>query len=256
MTADERLALIRRKIERAETHFKNLEVVKNRFIEGKPYTVGSEPDSKAGHEGLHRFFPTSLGEIDPDIALIAGDIIHNLRSALDHLAVHLVDVESHPTVVSDKTMFPIFKGTQIDEPSFARQVQGMRDSAKNRIRTLEPYKDGKGRNLWAIHKLDIADKHHGLLTTPFNIGGIRIPSKGGSFDFVFPRFAAPDFGDVLEVGKTFLVCAPEEYENVQVAFEVAMTEPNVIEPKPILWAMRFAIDMIDNLIIDFKSELV
>jgi hypothetical protein len=254
MTADERLALIRRKVEWAETHFQNLEVVKNRFIERTPYTIGSEPDSKAGHEGLHRFFPTSFEEVDPNIALIAGDIIHNLRSALDHLACHLVAVAGNP--ILDETAFPIFRGDEIHEATFRRKVEGMRDSAKNKIRATEPYEKGKGRNLWALHRLDIADKHHALLTIPYQVSGIIVPSREGSFDFVFPRFAAPNFGDALEIGKTFVVCTLEDYKNMKIPFDVAITEPNVIEPKPILWAMRFAIDMIDNLIIDFKSELV
>jgi hypothetical protein len=254
MTIDERLVLIRRKIEWAETHFKNLELVKNRFIEGKPYTIGSEPDTKPGHEGLHRFFPTSLEDVDPKVALIAGDIIHNLRSALDHLACHLVEAAGND--ITDKTCFPISKGTEIHESTFAGQVKGMRDSAKQKIRDTEPYKGGKGRNLWVIHKLDIADKHHTLLTTLFRLGQISIPFRGGSFDFVFPLFAAPNYRDVLEVGKTFLVCALEEYENIQVPFDIAIFEPNVIDPLPILWAMRFGIDLVDNLIIDFKSELV
>jgi hypothetical protein len=253
MTADERLALIRRKVEWANTHFENLEVIKKRFIKGKPYTIDSEPDSKAGHEGLYRFFPTYLGPIDPRIALLAGDIIHNVRSALDHLACHLVEAAGNKP--SPKTCFPIFKGTTINEPAFAAQVKGMRDSAKNRIRDTEAYKGGKGRNLWAIHKLDIADKHHGILTTLFRLGTVSIPSRGGIYDFVFPLFAVPNYGNVLEVGKTFLVCAPEEYEEINAPFDIALNEP-FIDPLPILFGMRRAIDIVDNLIISFKSELI
>src|ERR1700680_4518918 len=133
MTADERLALIRRKVERAETHFENLKTVKNgffkSFIEGEAYTIGSQPDSKLGHEGLSVFFPTSLNEIDPSIALMAGDILHSLRSALDHLACHLVQAAGKP--VSDQVMFPIFRGDKIDEPSFSRKVEGMSNAAKD-----------------------------------------------------------------------------------------------------------------------------
>lgn len=253
MTTDERVVLIKRKVEWAKTHLRNLETVKDTFIEGKPYTIDSEPDPKEGHEGLHRFFPTSLSVIDPNIALMAGDIIHNLRSALDHLACQLVLINgSH---VTDKTCFPIFKGTGIHEPSFARQVEGMADAAKDRIRAAEPYKDGKGHTLWVLHKLDIADKHHALLTTLTRVGGISIPSRRGLYNFVFPKFAAPNFGDALEIGKPFFTCKLEEYNDVNITFDVAISEPNVIEPKPIMWAMRFLVDTVEKLIGEFKPNL-
>jgi hypothetical protein len=253
MTADERIALIRRKIERAKTHFDNLEAVKNRFIQSEPYTIGSEPDPKPGHEGLHRFFPTTLDEIDPDIALTAGDIIHNLRSALDHLACQLVEVAGNS--VSEQTMFPISKRDSINEPSFRGQVQGMRQSAQDLIRSAEPYKGGQGHFLWVLHKLDIADKHKTLLTTFVRLGDVIIPSRGHGFNFAIPLFAAPNYGESLEVGKPFFACHPEEYENMQIAFEIAISEPNVIEPKPIMWATKFLIDKVDSLILDFKNEL-
>ncbi len=255
MTADERLALIRRKIEWAETHFKNLEAVKCRFIQSAPYAIGSEPDPKPGHEGLQRFFPTRIDEVEPSIALIAGDIIHNLRSALDHLACYLVEVGGNS--VTTNTMFPIFHGDSIDEPSFRRKVEGMRDTAKDEIRSSEPYKGGKGHYLWVLHKLDIADKHHALLTTISRVGEIAITVEGGFLGggFRAPRFAAPNFGDMLEVGKPFVTCEPEEYEKMQITFDVAISEPNVIEPKPVIWAMKYLIDKVDSLVVSFKPLL-
>ena len=253
MNADERLAIIQRKVERAKSHFKDLEIVKDAFIKTEPYTIGCEPDPKPGHEGLHRFFLTSLGEIDPNIALIAGDIVHNLRSALDHLACQLVLVNGQP--IADETGFPIFKGTEINEATFARKVKGMTVAAKDRIRATEPYKNGKGGDLWVLHKLDIADKHHTLLTTLVHVGGVEIPSKGGLYNFLFPAFAVPNFGDALEIGKPFFTCKLEEYENLRVTFDVGISEENVFGPKSILWVMDRLIVTVDNVILNFKSEL-
>ena len=107
MTADQRLRIVRRKVEWADTHLIDLHKYRNRFIKEKPYTIDSEPDPKPGHEGLHRFFPTSLRLIDPSIACIVGDIVHSLRSALDHHACQLVEDEGNQ--VTRHTMFPIFR---------------------------------------------------------------------------------------------------------------------------------------------------
>jgi hypothetical protein len=257
MTADERLALIRRKIEWAEAHAKNLEAIRDGFIQSKPYTVGSEPDLKPGHEGLHRYFPTSIKDVDPRIALIAGDIIHNLRSALDHLACQLVEVAGNS--ITDQTMFPIAKGDSINEPSFSGKVKGMRKAAQDKIRSAEPYKGGKGHDLWVLHKLDIADKHHALLTTINRVGEITITLEGsflrGNFRVPTPRFAAPNFGDALEVGKPYVTCEPEEYEKMQITFDVAISEPGILERKPIVWAMNYLIRKVDSLIIEFEPLL-
>jgi hypothetical protein len=257
MTADQRLALIRRKIEWAETHAKNLETVRDGFIQSKPYTIGSEPDTKSGHEGLYVFYPTSIKEVDPRIALIAGDIIHNLRSALDHLACQLVEVAGNS--ITDQTMFPIAKGDSLNEPSFRGKVKGMRQTAQDKIRSTEPHKDGKGHDLWVLHKLDIADKHHALLTTIMRVGEIAITVEGsflrGGFRFPTPRFAAPNFGKMLEVGKPFVTCEPEEYEKMQITFDVAITEPGVLERKPLVWAMNYLINKVDGLILNFRDDL-
>ena len=50
MTADERLALIRRKIERANTHLKDLEIIRDRFLNSDFYALGSEQHPRPGYE--------------------------------------------------------------------------------------------------------------------------------------------------------------------------------------------------------------
>jgi hypothetical protein len=133
----------------------------------------------------------------------------------------------------------------------------MRDAAKNRIRSAEPYKNGKGHNLWVLHKLDITDKHRALLTAIYTVPGIKIPLEGNlQTGYVWSPLAAPHFGDMLEVGKTIVVCKPEKYKDLEITFDIAITETDVFEPKPLLWAMKFLIDKVDSLIIEFKPDFV
>jgi hypothetical protein len=262
LTAEERLALIRVKIQRAKKHLGDLEVARDGFVQSKPYIIDRKPNTKPGHEGFDLYFMTQIDPVPDEISTIFGDAIHNLRSALDHLAFQLVEVGGGK--VSDQTSFPIFKSTEINEPSFAGKVNGMSDPAKDKIRSAEPYKDGKGHDLWVLHKLDIADKHHKSFATLMRVGGITIhlPGRfamGGSgnthVDIPMPRFAAPGFGEALEVNKPFFTCERGAEKNTELVFDIAISEPDVSEPKPIVWAVSYLIDKVDRLICEFEPLL-
>jgi hypothetical protein len=259
MTADERLALIRVKIERAKQHFADLEAARDRFIKSNPYSLGKKPDPKPGHEGCNLWFMTRIDPIPTEIAMLVGDAIHNIRSALDHLACQLVFASGNS--ISDQTSFPIFKGTQINEPSFARKVQGMSQAAQD-IRSSEPYKNGKGHTLWVLHELDIADKHHGLLTILFKVNSVSVKFKNESGRGFWtqrlpvPKFAVPDFGEALVVNQPFFTCEDGAEHQSYFAFDIAIDEPNVVERKPVTWAIKFLIDKVDGLIGEFEPLLV
>ena len=45
----------------------------------------------------------------------------------------------------------------------------MAQDAIDAIDAAEPYQGGKGAGLWVLHYLDIADKHHALLTPLMNV---------------------------------------------------------------------------------------
>ena len=78
MTADERLSLVRIKIERAKQHLLDLEVVRGGFIKSTPYRIERETIPQTG-QNVYRVFDIQVPP--PEIGLIAGDVIHNLRSA-------------------------------------------------------------------------------------------------------------------------------------------------------------------------------
>lgn len=160
-SAADRLSLILLKIEQAKTHLTNLSAASDRFIQSQPFAVDRKPNPESGYEDFYLYFMSRIEPVPGEISLLAGDAIHNVRSALDHLACQLVIANGN--TISDRTAFPISKGTTIHEASFAAQVEGMSLDSKDKIRSLEPFKDGKGHDLWVLHKLDIADKHRDLL---------------------------------------------------------------------------------------------
>ena len=130
LSAESRLALVRNKTEWAKKNLNNLEKLANEHIFDTEYVVSTHPDSAK----------TSLQRMDKmpfDIVLMAGDVIHNLRSALDHLAFNLVQVGGG--IPTTKTCFPIAETREKYESSKAGKVRGMTDAAKAAIDDLHPY---------------------------------------------------------------------------------------------------------------------
>jgi len=87
-TADERLAGVRAKIERAKQHVLNVDGAARAFLDSNPCEGGTkrDPDTRRVLHYLVRVKPAPV-----PLRLIVGDALHNLRSALDHLAWQLVE---------------------------------------------------------------------------------------------------------------------------------------------------------------------
>ena len=94
-TVEERLKHVTLKIERAKLHSAELQRQSQAFLVSTPYKVPFKYN-----EQTHKLF-YYLASADPtpdDLPLIAGDILQNLMSALDHLACQLVcsDTSDNP----------------------------------------------------------------------------------------------------------------------------------------------------------------
>src|SRR5262245_21386196 len=89
MTADEALAAIRVKIDRAKQHITDVERQVAAFLDAKPYKVGAKRDLETKKP---IYYVVSVAAVPAAIAAATGDVLQNLRSALDHLAYRLVTV--------------------------------------------------------------------------------------------------------------------------------------------------------------------
>ena len=160
LTADDRLIRIKVKIERAKKCLRDLEAELSRFGNQHFYPVLTKTDPQLGEitEG-----PSKRRILPFEALAIAGDVVHNLRSALDHLANQLVWVgsDSEP---SRRVAFPISEDAAAYERDKTRKVEGMCPKTIKAIDALKPYKGGKGDALWRLHELDNIDKHRTLFT--------------------------------------------------------------------------------------------
>lgn len=251
MTADERLTRIRTKVQRAKQHLGNLKIARDRFIESEPYVVESKKNPKPGYVD---FYLANIQAPPDEIGLIAGDVIHNLRSALDHLAYQLVLVNS--ATPTTQTCFPIFGSAQI-VTTRTRQVQGMAQTAVDAINAANSYQGGTDE-LWWLHKLDIADKHHAPLLTLMRVAEADIEVPGGFWQpgFRWPGFAMPGFGTPLKGGDIFFTCEPGVEDYTKIRFDVTLSDPQSIKGFPLVILLEKILDVVDALIASFRSELV
>jgi len=277
MTADERLTLIRVKIERANKHIRDLEVELTAFKKEHPYTGSPKIYPQTGYSIYQAdSVPDSLSipALRDKIIPTTGDAIHNLRSALDHLAWQLsavtgfVDVTGTPLTEKQlrEISFPII---DTDDPakyktSRAGKVQAMRPSAVKLIDEIEPYKGGKGNGLWVLHKLDAIEKHRALLATLTDVKSIDfrvLNDKGKPTGFGYELKTFSLFGDhvplkpALKAGDVLFIREGKANEDVQLVIEVTFSEPGIIEGQPILPTLVQMANYIDTLILSFRDEL-
>jgi hypothetical protein len=171
--------------------------------------------------------------VPPPLLCIVGDAVHNLRSALDHLACELV--RANRKGPGPQTEFPILDGpitTAKREARFAAKVEGMRQEVIDAIRDVHPYQGGNN-TLWRLHRLDAIDKHNVLLAGIGNITAIGGPPPiGDQWDGNrWVSFGAPA---VLKQGNQFRFLNTKVDKSTPFFAEVVFNQPNVAEGYPVI----------------------
>jgi hypothetical protein len=255
------LAGVRLKIDRAKKHFADLDAAIRAFESRKPYGFVMEIDPHFGYE-IYRF--SEREAIPNEWAAIAGDCIHNLRSALDHLAVALVLHNSGtPT---NYTAFPIGNDPADFESRVASRLAGANAEAIKLVRSFKPH--GGGDNpIFALHQLDIADKHELLI--PLGVAqksfgfkhDIREPGtehypparmlRGPPLDRKFPLKDGDVVGSYLRKTGTDI----EDKSYFDFGFEIAMGHSEVLAGEPITPTLAQLIDFIERMVNIFATRV-
>jgi hypothetical protein len=259
MSAEERLAAIWHKIERANKHIFDLDCAIRAFNERRPNRVSAKRDPETGEPIIYMLEP---GLIDPAIPAILGDALHNLRTALDYLAGQLYLVGSGASAFRQETGFYIAPSPSEYERHAGGKVQGMRQEAIDALGALEPYKCGKGHDFWALHRLNNIDKHRALIAVGIWFGS---PGRGALITGqsvglgIKPMigFWTPNIDRLLKDGYESLASIPKEefQEDVNFSFSIALCEPEVVKPWPILVTIQHLAQLVSNTVIDFKPLL-
>lgn len=165
------------KIDRAEESIKILEGEAAAFFATDPAPIKVVKE----HRGLEYVF-VAYG--DPQVplrfAVLAGEIIHHLRSSLDHL-VHALVIKSG-NVPTRRHQFPICSTEKNFQDSCKEALKYLSPSARKLIAAAQPYTQAKPHNtvLYVLNEYDNCDKHKLLVvvTTVVKVGQeIRIDYK-------------------------------------------------------------------------------
>lgn len=153
------------KLKRANENIVNLNIEISDFFKGCKYPVIPNPNSQEWQEAVN--YHKSL-VIPLRCSVLSGEIIHHLRSCLDHVAWHFSSAQRR-TESENAIEFPVFREVPAkkDELSrYERKVKGITNPlVLDLIKKMQPYNRGRDPEddpLCIVHDLDRFDKHREL----------------------------------------------------------------------------------------------
>lgn len=247
---------VRLKIERAKKHIRDLDSEIRIFIESKPYTIGTKPHPVAQIR-YTTLFVDSVKTVPDPISLIIGDAVHNLRSALDHLAWQLV--EAGGGIPNRDTYFPVCQGSQGAQQYATAigkgEIQKMRPGAEKVLSSVQPYVTGDN-TLWIIHELDRIDKHRLLIAVASSMDkwGVDV-LKGQTMWFNENRFFPLVSGnEIVNIPTSTYNSQP--HEDFKLGIDVAFGKPEIVEGQLVLFTLNQLANFVDALVSKFQGFLI
>jgi hypothetical protein len=232
----------RLKIERAKKHLLEFEAEKDFFLSTKPYGVAArfKPEQK-----LTEYVVGTVPEIPDSLSVIVGDVVHNLRSSLDHLASELV----RDAGGSDAGIYyPICENFQRYQSESPGKTRGMRPEAKEAIDSTKPY-GGGNEALWGLHQLSITDKHKLLVPVAHRVGtfSVNLTSEYRNYFMAFP---AP-FEEGAVIGA---IEGEREESDMQFAFDLVFGYPEVFTQLPVVETLSGLALWADAIVAHFDAD--
>jgi hypothetical protein len=259
------MAPVSAKLERAEEHLAALREEIQAYFAREPYRIEKE-EREEGEIGL--VWKVRVRESPPlRWSAIAGDVIHNVRSALDLLAWQLV--LANGAQPGAQTGFPILEGERAVRAALLRAMRGAHGDAVQLALECRPWASGNPA-LWKLHRLDIADKHRLLVTVggAYRHVGIRLKMEiPGQEELVeVPEIALRPADRLfpLKDGDEVFGYSRQALENEQegmihdepsFAFEIAFGEGEYVEGEPLLETLAELFGAVRGLVERFRPFL-
>jgi hypothetical protein len=267
-----RLSGIVLKIERAKQHIADLEGRIESFRKSDSYRIVRDQHAQTD---VFRF--KIREQISAMVAVIIGEAIHHLRSALDHLIYQLVDANGNLVGDGGRLYFPCFETAPKKEAEFSGKIKGVAPRAEHMIRALQPYVSGD-KTLAFLCKLDNINKHRLLFVTVFGFRNLKLRASGraprvsfkvGKVAYVWygrptdtppakvnSRFSELQDGDeILEIEWFDGRPSADFYENLNFTFDVAFVQPQIVNGKAVLPFLQELVKFVEGVVLIFKSFL-
>jgi hypothetical protein len=177
-----------RKLCRALEHLEEVERIYIAYRDSSPYVAVRDRETNPNPR-VWIYRAELRREVDPRLPVVVGDLVHNLRSALDHLQAALVPVERKRDVMfpvqwqdpwpSDENTGKYAQSTEAERArdSWTSTMQGIDPEIEALIKQMQPYSAGYGPEMHPVAQLstlDNADKHFELVELRTGIGDSRL----------------------------------------------------------------------------------
>ena len=225
------VAGIDKKIQRATFQTIQLESKIAHYTDRDPFTIRVDKEAVVdGHVGrLVAIKNPAVEEPDTSLVLLAGEILYQLRSSLDHLVHELVILSGNAEKLKDsrKHQFPIFESKSGYDKRAGRMTDGVSHNIAGLVEQQQPYVRRPGHPhddaLWILQNLNNTDKHRLIPVTVVGIDEIEVVSdaRHGTLFTV----QSPDI--VLEHEKvlfTFKWPGPDENIDARISCSVAFQQ--------------------------------
>lgn len=249
------------KVNRARFHLEALSALLGAYFQSQPFSIGTRRDPRTRRLD---YFVQDVKPLPTGTSAVVGDVLQNLRSALDHVAYRLVSVGAG-IAPSGHVYFPIADSRTAYERKRSNDLRGARPQAIRAVDGLRPYKDGN-LTLWQLHKLNIVDKHRALITVgsayrsvnfvrplmqrlrdqaatdPNRPPGIPLPPL---MDLFF-NVADPQFP--VSAGTVLMTDLPDAApsSDFQFQLDIAFGEPGIINGEPIVKTLTQMIEAVGS----------
>jgi hypothetical protein len=224
----------RQKLNRALKHLDELDRTVNGFFNGpnKPYAFEAQPRENGAEVDVRIFILKEIPALD--LGIIVGDVIHNLRSALDQL-VWVLTVQNKGEIAGGpfewncwwrRVCFPTFSSVHSWKSGSKTPLAGIDPGLVPFFRQEQPFPAWEGgkperQSLTLLHDLWNRDKHRSPSLSVANIRGYRETvgrNIGVLLAAAFGPYASP-------VPIQVLYQAPGEIEDGQIVVSLRMSHP-------------------------------
>lgn len=225
------------KVDRAKKHVNDLNWVIADYLAASPFKLrireSINPDKRLVYVEAHPTIPENL-------ALILGDAVHNLRTALDHLCFGMVgDKAKNPRGVG----FPfVDRQESLSGAITTRQMHLAPENVLNELHALQPYPSGN-KYLHAVKALDERDKHHFIVTVgtclEFTVAELESLIGPGKVGHLPPMAKVSTVGDFLVHLEEGSVTDPSDKEaDFQPPFTIGFGEGEPLVSQPVIPALK------------------
>ncbi len=261
------------RLDRAKEHIDFIHNEVGAFLDGHPYelaeheTRNPNPGPAGGMVGHSVYSLKVHREPPPSWGTIVGEALHDIRSALDHLAWQLGRLVNDPP--PNRTAFPIFDScakymaeTEQGRPkrgSGLEQVSGLAPQDQAAIERLQPYNRPKTLvpdPLLELYRLSNFDKHRAVHPAFIVTGSPRIDIQGSRGIAYSPDFnLGLAAGDGAHIGRaTWTLPRADAHMHVKIEAPIlialdhskAIEQAKALGERPIVTALAVALhDMRD-----------